>query len=143
MYSDVYRCIQGYTRVYKGIEGYSRVDRGIEVFRANVGKMEGEYYIRIDTEVDPLQNASSRVPVALRDKLKETLDDLHQQDIIEAVTIPTAWVSSMVVVPKANGKLRICLDPQDLNRAILREHYPLPTVEDVATHLYGAKHDCW
>ena len=79
------------------------------------------------------------MPVALRDKLKETLDDLHQQDIIEDVTIPTAWVSSMVVVPKANGKLRICLDSKDLNWAILREHYPLLTIGDVATRLYGAK----
>ena len=45
----------------------------------------------------------------------------------------------MVVVPKANGKLRICLDPKDLNRAILWEHYPLPTIEDIATRLHGAK----
>ena len=59
------------------------------VFRANVGKMEGKYRIRIDTEIDPVQNAPRRVPVALRDKLKETSDDLHQQDIIEDVTIPT------------------------------------------------------
>ena len=52
---------------------------------------------------------------------------------------PTAWISSLVIVPKRNGGLRICLDPQDLNRAILREHYPLPTIEDVATRLHGAK----
>ena len=45
----------------------------------------------------------------------------------------------MVIVPKANSKLRICLDPRDLNRAILREHYPLPTIEGVATRLHGAK----
>lgn len=110
-----------------------------KVFRENVGQMEGEYRIRIDSEADPVQNAPRRVPVALRDKLKETLDDLQQQDIITAVTTPTAWINSMVVVPKANGKLRICLDPKDLNRAILREHYPLPTIEDVATRLHGAK----
>ena len=110
-----------------------------KVFKANVGKMDGEYRIRIDTEVDPVQNAPRRVPVALRDKLKMTLDNLQQQDIIAAVTTPTAWINSMVVVPKANGKLRICLDPKDLNRAILREHYPLPTIEDVATRLHGAK----
>lgn len=61
-----------------------------KVFRANVGKMEGEYRIRIDTEVDPVQNTPRRVPVALRHKLKETLDDLYQQDIIEDVTILTA-----------------------------------------------------
>ena len=41
--------------------------------------------------------------------------------------------------PKKDGKLRLCLDPKDLNRAIQREHYPLPTIEDVATRLHGAK----
>ena len=45
----------------------------------------------------------------------------------------------MVVVPKKDGTLRICLDPKDLNKAILREHYPLPTIEDIATPLHGAK----
>ena len=45
----------------------------------------------------------------------------------------------MVVMPKQNGNLRICLDPKDLNCAVLREHYPLPTIEDIATSLHGAK----
>ena len=35
--------------------------------------------------------------------------------------------------------LRICLDPKDLNRAVRREHYPLPPIEDIATRLHGAK----
>ena len=75
----------------------------------------------------------------MRDALKGTLDDLVQQDIIAPVQQPTPWVSSMVVVPKKDGKLRICLDPRDLNKAIRREHYPLPTIEDIATCLHGAK----
>ena len=44
----------------------------------------------------------------------------------------------MVIVPK-DGKLRICLDPKDLNQAIKREHYPLPTIEEIATRLHEAK----
>ena len=32
-----------------------------------------------------------------------------------------------------------CLDPQDLDRAIQREHYPLPTTDEIATRLHGAK----
>ena len=55
------------------------------------------------------------------------------------MTTPTSWVSSMVVVPKPNGALRICLDPKDLNRALQRENYPLPTIEEVAPRLHGAK----
>ena len=33
----------------------------------------------------------------------------------------------------------LCLDHKYLNQVILREHYPLPTIEDVATRLHGAK----
>lgn len=56
-----------------------------------------------------------------------------------SVTTPTPWITSMVVVPKKNGKHRICLDPKDLNNAIQRENYPLPTIEEIATRLHGAK----
>ena len=59
--------------------------------------------------------------------------------IIAPVTESTPWVSSMVAILKKNGTLRMCLDPKDLNRAIQRENYPLPTIEDVATRLDGAK----
>ena len=85
--------------------------------------------------MSPIQHA----PVAVRAGLKEELDRMTEQEIIAPVTAPTPWVSSVVVVPKPNWKLRICLDPKELNKAIQREHYPLPTIEDVATRLHGAK----
>ena len=110
-----------------------------EVFGAGVGRLEGKYRIILDNSIQPVQHPPRRVPVPLRDALKGTLDDLVQQDIIAPVQQPTPWVSSMVVVPKKDGKLRICLDPRDLNKAIRREHYPLPTIEDIATRLHGAK----
>lgn len=44
-----------------------------------------------------------------------------------------------MVIPKKDGKLRLCLDPKDLNLAIQRKHYPLPTIEVVATRFHGAK----
>ena len=65
--------------------------------------------------------------------------------IIEQVNQPTDWVSSMLVVSKpsteADGesKIRICLDPRDLNVAIKRAHFPMPTIEEIATRLHGAK----
>ena len=109
------------------------------VFGDGIGELEGEYQIRLDDAVDPIQHAPRRVPVALRDRLKATLDDMTRDDIIEAVEKPTAWISSMVVITKKDSKLRICLDPKDLNRAIRRENYQLPTTEDIATRLHGAK----
>ena len=52
---------------------------------------------------------------------------------------PTKWVNSLVIVEKRNGSLRLCLDPRDLNRAISREHYRIPTAEDIASRLSGKK----
>lgn len=36
-----------------------------------------------------------------------------------------------------NGKIRICLDPKDLNNAIKREHHPMKTVEEVVASIPG------
>ena len=109
------------------------------VFSEGLGRLEGQYTIRLDETVPPVQHAPRRISVALRPQLKDNLDALETQGVIAQVTTPTNWISSIVAVPKKNGKLRVCLDPKDLNRAILREKYQLPTVEDIATRLHGAK----
>ena len=109
-----------------------------KVFREAVGRVSGNYHICLDPNAIPVQHAPRRVPVALRQQLKETLHSMAKADIIAPVTDPTEWISSTIVVPKKNGTLRLCLDPKELNAAIQREHYPLPTIEDVATRLHGA-----
>lgn len=87
-----------------------------------LGGLPGEYHIVTDETVPPVVHPPRRVPVALRNQIKDKLDDLVASDILAPVTKPTAWVSSMLVVAKPN-RLRICLDPRDLNQAIRREHY--------------------
>lgn len=51
----------------------------------------------------------------------------------------TRWVNSMAMVTKPYGKIRICIDPRDLNCAILREHFPLKTAEEVAATMPEAR----
>ena len=65
-------------------------------------------------------------------------ENRHKCDI-KAVNEPTAWVNSMVVNEKRSGRLRICIDPRDLNKAIRREHYQLPTQQEITSRLTGAK----
>ena len=72
-----------------------------QVFSDRVGRLDGEYHININPDITPAQHAPRKVPVALREKLKETLTDLADQEIIAQVTTPTSWVSSLVVVPKS------------------------------------------
>ena len=64
---------------------------------------------------------------------------MEADGIIAKVTEPTPWVSSMVVVREKNGDVRICIDPRDLNKAVKRCHYPMPTMEEIMARLPGAK----
>ena len=59
-------------------------------------------------------------------------------DIIEPVEKPTESVNALVVVSKPNGKLRVCLDPRPLNKAIERQHHRLPTTEEIIAEMPGA-----
>ena len=75
----------------------------------------------------------------LKDNVKAELCRMEEMGIITTVEQPTKWVNSVVVVRKPNGDVRICLDPVDLNKALKREHYPLKTVEEVASSMSEAK----
>ena len=46
---------------------------------------------------------------------------------------------SPVVTEKPNAKLRVCIDPQHLNRALKRSHYPLPVIENILPELNNVK----
>ena len=63
---------------------------------------------------------------------------MEENGVIAKVKEPTDWVSSLVVVEKKNGKLRICIDPKNLNDNLKRAHYPLPTFEEIVPDLGGA-----
>ena len=79
-----------------------------------------------------------RVPVPLLSKFKEELARMEQMHIISKVDEPTEWCAEMIVVPKANEKVRICVDLR-LNENIFREFHPLPCVDQTLAQLAGAK----
>lgn len=58
--------------------------------------------------------------------------------IISKVDEPTEWCAGMVVVPKAKGKVRICVDLTKLDESILSEYHPLPSVDHTLAQLAGA-----
>ena len=64
----------------------------------------------VDPNHPPVQHAARRIPVTLQKEFKEKIAELDKKGIIQKVTDPTDWISSMVIVSKP-GKIRICLDP--------------------------------
>jgi hypothetical protein len=109
----------------------SVLDEFPEVFKG-VGCMSDEHSIQVDESVVPVVHAARRVPISIMDKVQQELNSMEESDIIAKVDQPSQWVNSMVVVEKKNGDVRICLDPRDLNKAILRKHHHIPTSEDIA-----------
>ena len=55
---------------------------------------------------------------------------MEQLDVIKQIHEPTKWCSPLVVIPKANGRVRICVDLTRLNESFRREVYQIPTVEE-------------
>uniref|UniRef100_A0A1B8Y8I2 Gypsy retrotransposon integrase-like protein 1 n=1 Tax=Xenopus tropicalis TaxID=8364 RepID=A0A1B8Y8I2_XENTR len=121
-------------------------DLDLQIIQANYadlfkgdGCLEGKYKLEVNTAIEPPRLPTRRVPVALMQPLKEELQDLHSRHIIEPVQKSTDWISSLVIVKKPSGKLRICIDPKPLNKTLKRNHYPMPTIEDILPDLSEAR----
>ena len=50
------------------------------------------------------------------------------------------FASAVVIVPKANGKLRFCVNYQTLNSLMILDKHPLPLIEHIILETYGKKH---
>nr|CAH7725339.1 unnamed protein product [Callosobruchus chinensis] len=96
--------------------------------------------IPIDKTVTPVNQPYRRIPIPLESKVNKKIDELIASDIIEEVKGPSKWVSPMVPVLKENGDIRICIDMRRANAAILREKYPLPTMDLLLPHFCKARY---
>ena len=103
-----------------------------------LGSLKGEYDIKVDPTVPPVQHARRKVPIESKAAIEEAIDYMVQQDILEPQIEPTPWVSSVTYPVKSTGEVRPCLDARDLNKAIIRENHKPQTVEEIAHQLAGA-----
>ena len=101
-----------------------------------IGNFAGEYHIVLRPNNHPIVYAPRKCPIHMRDEVKAELDEMV---IIKKVDEPTDWVSCIVYVCKSNGKLCLCLDPKDLDKAIMHCHYKTPTMKELLHKLSGAK----
>ena len=98
----------------------------------------GDAKIVVDKTVTPVQSSPRRVPLALQKDVKKKILELEEKGIIKKAVEPSEWISSMVIVAKPQ-KIRICLDPKDLNRAVQRPKFQMPTCEELLPELSKAR----
>lgn len=109
-----------------------------QVFQG-LGKLPGKVSIQLKENSKPVVHYRKRFPLSLLEKLKLELKDMVEKDIISPVDGPTDWVNNLQVVEKPNGRLRVCIDPRPLNECIKREHFTIPTIEDLVSGMVGHK----
>ena len=106
------------------------------------------YRFHLKPDYKPARHAPRKVPVHIETAFKEEIESLVKQGILEEVKEHTDWVNSYVIVEKDTGnhhspnhtvkkKLRICLDPRDLNEALEREPYHTRSVDEITAKLQG------
>ena len=106
-----------------------------------LGQSSMKYKITLKSEAEPYAlTTPRRVPIPLMNKVKQKLDEMTSSGVIEVVEEPTNWCSPMVIVPKPDGDIRICVDLSRLNKYIKREIYPMPVSEHILAQLGQSKY---
>ena len=115
---------------------------------SGLGNMtDAVYKIHLQKDCKPYAVTSPRrLALPLQDKVKEELDSLQRLGVIRPVTKPTDWCAPIVIVPKSNDRVRVCVDFTKLNEGVKRENFPLPSTDQLLAQLSGStvftKLDC-
>ena len=102
-----------------------------------IGKFRGKpYTIQLDLKVPPKQTPCRSIPIHLKEAFKTKIGKMLKAGVLKPVYEATLWINSFVIVKDTNiqgkPKLQICLDPTNLNKAIIREPYHFKTPEDIS-----------
>ena len=133
------------------LDVYSCVSTGIGKFP------EMPYKFQLKENAKPMIHAPRKVPIHLQDAFHKEIRNLEQLGILEETKDVTEWVNSFVIMEKKapvnsckiltnsnssqghskDRKLRICLNPRDLNEALEREPYYTQTIEEIMAKFHG------
>ncbi|XP_055634155.1 uncharacterized protein K02A2.6-like [Toxorhynchites rutilus septentrionalis] len=113
------------------------IDLGIikiqDIYNVSILKIECEHILSTYADQCSRNRVGFHWP-----ELKMKIGELERKKIIEPVNRHMEWISNLVLVKRGN-KLRLCLDPSELNQAIRRANHQIPTVEEMLPYFAKAK----
>ncbi|GFV08244.1 transposon Tf2-9 polyprotein [Trichonephila clavipes] len=89
------------------------------------------------TDDKPIYHSPRRLPFTERDIVDKQIDEWTQNGVIEPCS--SAYASQVLVVHKKDGSTRVCIDFRKLNRVLVKDHYPLPLIEDILDKLQDTR----
>ena len=88
------------------------------------------HHIYVEENCKPIKQPQRRMNPNLMEIVKEELQKLLNVNFIYPIS-DSQWVSPLVIVPKNNGKWRVCIDYNELNKATLKDHFPFPFIDQL------------
>jgi hypothetical protein len=85
----------------------------------------------------PIKQRHYSVSPVILNQIYEIVDRMIQLDVIEEST--SSWSSPVILVKKANGQNRLCLDPRKVNNVTIKDAYPLPLIDGLLGRLHETK----
>ena len=98
---------------------------------------EIEFVIELIPGTEPISISPYRMAPAELKELKARLEELLSKGFIRPSTSP--WGAPVLFVKKKDGSLRLCIDYRQLNRATIRNQYPLPCIDELFDQLHGSR----
>jgi hypothetical protein len=97
-----------------------------------------EHHLKINPDARPMSQKPRRQSIERQDFIRKEVQKLLDTGFIEEVHHPV-WLANPVIVPKVNGKLRMCIDYTSLNKACPKDPYPLPRIDQIVDSNSGCE----
>jgi hypothetical protein len=114
----------------------------VDVFTWEPSQMPGipreviEHHLEIHPDAKPVSQKPWRQSIERQDFIREEVRKQLCAGFIEEVHHPV-WLANPVIVPKDNGKLWMCIDYTNLNKACPKDSYPLPRIDQIVDSTFG------
>ncbi|GKC40145.1 putative reverse transcriptase domain-containing protein [Tanacetum coccineum] len=95
-----------------------------------------EFQINLIPGAAPVAQAPYKLAPSEMQELSNQLQELAYRGFIQPSTSP--WGAPVLFVKKKDGSFRMCIDYRELNKLTVKNHYPLPRIDDLLDQLQGS-----
>ena len=94
------------------------------------------HHLNVNPSVTSKKQPPRRSSKEHSDAVKNEVTKLKQAGAIKEVFYPE-WLANIVVVKKKSGKWQVCVDFMDLNKASLKDPFPMPRIDQLVDATVG------
>ena len=94
------------------------------------------HHLNVNPSITPRKQPPRRLSKDHSDAVKDEVMKFKQAGTIKEVFY-LEWLANTVVVKKKNGKWWVCMDFTDLNKACLKDHFPMPKIDQLVDATIG------